>query len=274
MGQMIFFRILNKIERILLQPLFMRIDEVDNRINSIYDVLYYKKNRYVNHSKVIYTCLTGNYDTLFSHTYINFDYDYICFTDNERLLTMGEYGIWKIMPLQFNRLDNVKNNRWHKLHPHVLFPDYEESIYIDSNIDIKDDFLFDELNKDALLQIPIHRKRKCVYKECKDVIKLKRERIELVKKVESFLKTNGFPVNRGLTENGLIYRKHNNETVLKMMEMWWNMVENLSMRDQLTLPYVLWKFNILVNSITIPNVVLDRKHFGYYKHKFGYYVFK
>jgi len=34
----------------------------------------------------VYTCITGNYDVLPKHTYINTDYDYVCFTDNKKLL--------------------------------------------------------------------------------------------------------------------------------------------------------------------------------------------
>jgi hypothetical protein len=254
----------------------MRIDEIDAKINSIYDIVYYKKIKCINRTKVIYTCLTGDYDSIFNHTYINFDYDYVCFTDNERLIKMEEYGAWIIKPLQFNRLDNVKNNRWHKIHPHILFPCYNESIYIDSNFDIKDDFLFRELEKDrnSLIKIPMHHKRNCVYKECKDVIRLKREKKEIVEQVERFLKNNNFPVNRGITENGLIYRKHNIPMIVQMMEMWWDMVEQYSMRDQLTLPYVLWKYNIPVKKITIPSILLDREHFHYYQHKHGYYKIK
>ena len=35
---------------------------------------------------VVYTCLTGNYDTLREHKYLNKNWDYVCFTDDEKLL--------------------------------------------------------------------------------------------------------------------------------------------------------------------------------------------
>ena len=34
----------------------------------------------------VYTCITGDYDNLIQHTYIDKDYDYICFTDNQKLI--------------------------------------------------------------------------------------------------------------------------------------------------------------------------------------------
>lgn len=35
---------------------------------------------------VVYTCLTGGYDSLKEHRYIDNDWDYVCFTDNKELL--------------------------------------------------------------------------------------------------------------------------------------------------------------------------------------------
>jgi hypothetical protein len=32
-------------------------------------------------TKVIYTCISGNYDTLHDNIYVNPDWDYVCFTD-------------------------------------------------------------------------------------------------------------------------------------------------------------------------------------------------
>ncbi len=35
---------------------------------------------------VVYTCLTGGYDSLKEHRYVDDDWDYVCFTDNKELL--------------------------------------------------------------------------------------------------------------------------------------------------------------------------------------------
>ena len=90
--------------------------------------------------KVIYICITGNYDQIINHDFVNHEYDYVCFTDN--IPKDRENYIWQFKPLQFNKLDNVRNNRWHKLHPHLLFSEYEESLYLDGNINIKNKNFF------------------------------------------------------------------------------------------------------------------------------------
>lgn len=38
-------------------------------------------------SGVVYTCITGAYDGLIVHKFVNPAYDYVCFTDNEKLLS-------------------------------------------------------------------------------------------------------------------------------------------------------------------------------------------
>lgn len=112
--------------------------------------------------KVVYTCLTGSYDSLPLHSYLDFDWDYICFTDSPDLLKTKYFGAWQIRPLAFNKLDNTKNARWHKTHPHILFDEYAESIWIDANIAIKNDWIFDLIEKKKVtnkLLVPIHYER-------------------------------------------------------------------------------------------------------------------
>ena len=120
------------------------------------------------HKKVVYTCLTGNYDTLPLHSYLDFDWDYICFTDSTELLKAKQFGAWQIRPLVFDKLDNTKNARWHKTHPHVLFSDYDESIWIDANIAIKSSWIFELVEKrkktDKIL-IPIHYERDSIFSD-------------------------------------------------------------------------------------------------------------
>jgi hypothetical protein len=173
---------------------------------------------------------------------------------------MGSYGVWKIRPLQFTMSDDIRINRWHKIHPHVLFPGYDESIYIDANIDVRTDILFDLILADDTIRIPIHN-ISCIYEEAINIIKSGKDRKECVEKMLDFLKKESFPKDYGLTENCIIYRKHNNKKVIAMMNMWWELIVKFSRRDQLSLSFVLWKFNISPYSITFPNVRHNDKNF-------------
>jgi hypothetical protein len=258
--------------RFLLNPLYKKFNNIERLINSNTDlvlrVLCYNSCSSNNrHNKVIYTCITGDYDNLIQHNYINFDYNYVCFTDNAKLQKMGTYGVWKITPLQYTASDDVRINRWHKIHPHILFPGYEESLYLDGNIDMRTDILFNLIRKNDTLRIPIHNDL-CVYEEAKKIIKSGKDKKESVEKMLDYLIKEKFPKKFGFNENCILYRKHNNEDIITMMNMWWKFIENFSKRDQLSLPFVLWKFNISPYNIAFPNVRHDDKNFIFYgKHK-------
>ena len=91
--------------------------------------------------KVIYTCITGEYDDACAHVYVDDTWDYVMFTDNKYLLGMQKYMHWEIRPLGYNKLTNVKNARWHKINAHILFPEHDISLWVDGNIVImKPDF--------------------------------------------------------------------------------------------------------------------------------------
>ena len=205
--------------------------------------------------KVVYTCLTGNYDNIQLQEYLDPSYDYICFTDNQSLIDLKQFGAWQIRPLVFNELNNHFNNRWHKTHPHVLFPEYESSIYIDSNIALRTSFVYKEIEKmNSPLVIQRHFKNDCIYDEAKYAVKLKKlTKAESIKIID-FLKAENFPAHYGLNENNIIFRKHNDPMVIKIMEEWWLLIRDFCKRDQFSLSYVLWKNGIKPSDISIENI--------------------
>jgi hypothetical protein len=180
---------------------------------------------------------------------------------------MGSYGVWKISPLQYTASDGVRINRWHKIHPHILFSDYKESMYLDGNIDMRTDILFNLIQDDDTIRIPIHNDS-CIYEEAEKIIKSGKDKKEYVEKMLDFLIREKFPKKFGFNENCIIYRKHNDENIISMMNMWWKLFDEFSKRDQLSLPLVLWKYNISPYSIAFPNVRHDDKNFIFHgKHK-------
>lgn len=198
-------------------------------------------------TRVIYTCITGGYDNLIEHNCINLNCDYVCFTDNPDLLSKGKVGVWEIRPVKKITQDNSLNNRWHKMHPHILFPNYEDSIYIDGNIDVITEKLFNDINSvptNSFFAAYKHKTRCCIYQEAKQCMLLNKDTPERIAKFVDFLKSEKYPKNFGLTENGILYRKHNNPDCIKLMDKWWEFVSTRTRRDQLSLPYLCWKTNI------------------------------
>jgi hypothetical protein len=60
--------------------------------------------------------------------------------------------------------------------------------------------------------------------------------------------------------SGILVRQNNEQDVKTLNEEWWNIVENYSNRDQLSLNFVLWKYRI-------KNIVLDQSSL-----KFFFYI--
>ena len=219
---------------------------------------------------VVYTCLIGDYDELLVPDFINPDYDYVCFTDDNKMIAKKYIGPWKIEPLHFSELDNGKNNRWHKMHPHLLFPTYEYSIYIDSNVNFRTGKIFEYINslpEKCFIALPSHAQRDCIYDEAKFVLDIGLDKKENVEPLIQKYRNEGFPEHFGLAENNVIYRKHNCAECINLMEDWWDIFIKYSRRDQLSLFYLFWKNNTDFAFFSTYPFKKDHKNFRIYKHK-------
>ncbi|MBE6461488.1 MAG: DUF616 domain-containing protein [Alphaproteobacteria bacterium] len=218
--------------------------------------------------RAVYTCITGNYDDLISHYYIDNTYDYICFTDNTDLIAKQRVGIWEIRPLVYNKLNPSLNNRWHKVFPHICLKEYNESIYIDSNINVLSSYIFDAVAaKQKAFLLPQHFGRKCIYSEAAEIKNLKLVNPATVNVLMSKLRKEGFPEGWGLGENNILYRNHKNMVLRRIMNDWWYMLTKFCARDQLSLMYLFWKHRISdIKSHFIINTRQSYKDFRVFRH--------
>lgn len=221
-------------------------------------------------SKVVYTCITNNYNKLMQPYCIDPEWDYVCFTDCATLQSEGRVGIWEIRRTEVEGLDYSRLNRWHKINPHLLFPDYEESLYIDGNINIISSYIYRKARTAVTpMLFPRHFLRRCAYVEIRELMlspRISDKNKKLLEKQHAIYEASRFPENYGLSENNVIYRKHHSEVVKRVMEHWWTALCDFSSRDQASLSYVLWKHDIAVSDITIPNIRIMYKDFWIVKH--------
>lgn len=198
--------------------------------------------------KVLYTCITGEYDDVCAHTYIDDGWDYVLFTDNQYLLGMGQYMHWGVRPLFFYELGNVKNARWHKINAHILFPEYDYSLWVDGNIVIQSQDFFRRINSliemGTIISVPIHPTRKCIYDEAQAIKELRIDNKNTVNLEMRRLRLSKYPKNNGLNETCIILRQHNAPQIIRAQNQWWNMVRKYSKRDQLSYNWAMWRNNI------------------------------
>ena len=191
---------------------------------------------------VVYTSIFGKYDGLLEPFFVSENIDYFVITDSE----IPKESIWKKMDIdlmnQNEHMSPVQKNRFCKMLPHRFFRQYDYSIYIDGNIRVVTDLmpLICDLGQKT---IGIHDyQTNCIYEMKNSIIIGKRaHRKDVIKQINKY-KKEGFPKEFGAFECNVIVRKHNDELCAELMEKWWEEFESTtSKRDQLSLPYVLWK---------------------------------
>lgn len=219
--------------------------------------------------RCVYTCLVGDYDNIKQQSYVDKNWDYICFTDNKELLNKKQDGIWQFRPLLRTDLDSTRINRYHKILPHIVLSEYTESIYIDSNIDILSPFIFDlvEARKYVGLLLPGHFLEKCSYEHAKWILTTQKDETPTINEFLEKIRNDGFPINFGMTENNIIYRNHNNQRIKNIMDEWWLNIVKYCKRDQLSLTYLLWKDGIALKDICFANARNNIEHFKFIRHK-------
>jgi hypothetical protein len=203
---------------------------------------------------VVYTCVTGGYDHVPNHYYIDMNWDYIYYTDDADLLRGKPHvKCWEIRPLVFSELDNVRNSRWHKINPHLVFKhdEYDVCLWVDGNITIKSREFFKQIAScsDALLASAVHPTRSCLYDELSACIDEKKDDIDLMKQQIKLIRAEGMPEHMGLYESNVLYRHHKESTVISAMDEWWHWVSHYSRRDQLSLTYACWRHQIPMHYI-------------------------
>lgn len=215
---------------------------------------------------VCYTTLVGDYDELRSPKYVSPNWEYVCFTDQP----ITQAGIWQIQPLKKIFAGHpTLTSRWHKTHPHRLFPAVEFSVYLDANLQITGRHLESRcqtfIKESVLIALPPHPDRTCAYDEMTKCIQTNRDRVQKIKKVEKHLCAEGFPKQQGLYENNLVFRAHHHPQITRLNTDWWTFLHDYSHRDQLTLTFLLWKLEIAAECV-VPVGDTLRKFRGYKYH--------
>ncbi|CAG9903000.1 glycosyltransferase domain-containing protein [Bacteroides ovatus] len=205
--------------------------------------------------KVVYTALTGGYDGLLQPSCIDPSYDYICFSND---FDQKNIGIWKIEKIPFETMDIQRLSRFPKLQPNRFLKEYDFSIYIDANIDIATNYVYERAEqlyeKGIKLAGIKHQLRKCLYRESLEVILrgVEKNRKKVILQMKEYIKI-GFPFNFGMYEANVIYRMHNDTQVIEQCNIWWHWQQNYSRRDQLSYSFSLWKAKVPFSYLLLEN---------------------
>lgn len=216
-------------------------------------------------SLVVYTCITGDYDSLCLPDVVETGVDYVCYTDSD----FEEHGVWQMRPLPRKTGSRASDNRFVKMHPHLLFPSHHCSIYLDGDVKIVGGLteLADTSLAKGGLAMYQHPLRDCLYKEGKACAALGHDWWWVIyAQLLSYWK-EGFPSCYGLFEGTVLIRKHHDELVRKIMEAWWLSYFSGVRRDQMSLMYLLWKRKCMVVNLGEADYRFGMKYFSLGAHK-------
>ena len=221
---------------------------------------------------VIYTCIMGDYDWLLPPVFTSDDIRYICFTDRPDVEMPG----WEVRPVDPSLANHPPNlvNRRYKFFPWDYLPPHQWSLYVDGNIRILSDprpLIGGAEQHGIHLLAPPHWKRTNVRQELESCLKWGRipgSAALMAEERLDFYDADGFQNSDGLTENNVLFRAGDPSAIRPAMEMWWSELKYFAGRDQLSLPYVIWKSGLTVRVLPITSRAPNR-YFRAIAHKKG-----
>lgn len=192
---------------------------------------------------IVYTCITGSYDTLMQPFQAPEDFEFICFV--QKGAKKQDYsGVWKIEEIPFEWEDMTLLARSQKLNPHTCLPEESRwSLWLDGNVRITGDSVYKLCrqlrDRDVKFAGVRHPFNDCPYREALKCLVDRRERLGKLLRVVTFLRRGGVQEHAGLMETNMIFRKHNDPAVVTFDRWWWECLVHLSNRDQLTQTFAL-----------------------------------
>lgn len=200
---------------------------------------------------VIYTGVFDKPDIVYDPVPALPEIDKFCYTNIESLGVSG----YQIVPVQLDDAQGRKKQRHIKIFWPEIFDNYEYSLYLDSNIQLRVDpnVFIDFLLPDSDLLVFRHPSRDCLYSEAQVCIDRGFANSLVVSKQLEKYRTEGYPENNGLYAGGIIFRRHT-KPVLEFSKMWWEEVQMFSQRDQISFPYIVWKCNLSVSTFPDGNL--------------------
>ncbi len=215
-------------------------------------------NRYV-----IYTAIVGDYDEILQPKVVDDGFDYILFSND---IKGTNVGVWQVRPINYHNDIQTKIARWVKTHPEELLPEYKCSVWMDANIRILTNYVYNKtikLYEDGCLLSSIkHPIRDCVYEEIAAVVYYNFESYDISIAWGKNLRRLNYPRHFGLNETGVLYRAHSNQKIVSMDNIWWHFISSYSRRDQLSFNYSCWQVGVVCEPFLSQGSVRDSEDFG------------
>lgn len=190
----------------------------------------------------VYTIITGNYDTIKQPLELTPGADYFLFTNNSHI---REAGVWRVVHIpslnivgKTEKENNILLSRRVKMLAHEYLPKgYDVSVYLDADMLLKKSFseLLDKMADNRLMAACRHSYCASVKEEIDDwLAKCMVDALQIENQWQRYVEW-GFKDDLGISENGLLIRRHHDARVIQLMKLWWNEYQHGCLRDQVSL---------------------------------------
>lgn len=190
---------------------------------------------------VVYTAIVGDGDTLRPPLCEQpADISFVCFTDRK----FPDPGPWDVRPVSHFVRDPRRTARWHKINSHLLFPQYDVSVWVDGSLQLR--VAADKLAAQALAGHNVlaafkHPERDCTYAEHLACRRLRKDDPLVMQRQMDHYKFLGYPPHNGLAETGCVVRT---PAAADFEREWWATLDRFSHRDQLSFDFAAWRLKL------------------------------
>lgn len=215
----------------------------------------------------IYTCITGGYDKLCSPIVIDPRFEYFYFSDSSSDLVPP----WIFKQIDISNLNQKDKNRYIKMHPQEFFQDYDVTVYIDGSIKLIGDIyplILRALSSSEDIFMYQHPHRNCIFTEALACSNYSHDWIWTIASQMRRYAAEGYPVNKGLFEAGVIIRKNSLKSN-SLMSMWWREYLAGVKRDQISLPVCAWRLGFELGSLGESDPRFGHRYFKFVDHPPG-----
>lgn len=145
------------------------------------------------------------------------------------------------------------SNRREKILFHEDLGDHDYSVYIDANVRPTRSLqpLFEHfIASGADIGLYPHYARSSVSAEAQACLaRAKVDDRSRLKREFAFYKKAGFPDESGMWEGSVIFKNHRSPRLSAAMHEWWGLYRTYELRDQFSLPFVIWKHGLTVANL-------------------------
>jgi hypothetical protein len=171
---------------------------------------------------------------------------------------------WEILPVANSPFDSRLNTIYHKVCPHLIFPQEEVSLWIDRKLRFSfgtsvlkwADYLLDNVD----IAIFPHDEQHCIYQHAASCIHEHPADRSAIRAQIYHYTQELCPANIGLADCRVILRRHS-DAMRQFNELWWSEILKTSPMDGISFSYLLWRTGMKVRYF--PGTISDGSLFQY-----------